>query len=143
MRKNSRAHKIYEAGLAEVCEEGLTLAEYGLVKAFATMIAEATKPKAKKEKPPLLFTEKDVLQALNYDLQVVKHGGLNRCLGQLVLKEDDLALFTAWFDEVMYPWMRSKEIEFTYSMLVRKFPEWLEKSRQHTGAVVKTSNWVV
>lgn len=133
MRKNSRAYKIYEAGLAELDNiPNEQYAEY--LKVAAAMIAEATKPKAKKEKKPLLYNEHDVLKQLNYDLAVARHGSLNRQLGTMALKETDLEQFRLWFEEVMYPWLHNKNIELTYSMLTRKYPEWLEKARQHRSA---------
>ena len=139
MRKNSRAYKIYEAGVESVEREFLSPEDQALLKAIAAMIAKATEKKAPKEKKKLLYNEHDVLRQLNYDLAVAKHGSLNRQLGTMALKETDLSQFKVWFEEVMYPWMHSKDVEFTYSMLSRKYPEWLEKARQYRGSGAVTA----
>tara|TARA_R110002020_G_scaffold207256_2_gene412649 strand:- start:4599 stop:5036 length:438 start_codon:yes stop_codon:yes gene_type:complete len=133
MRKNSRAYKIYEAGMDQLkISTEPEAAE--LVRAIAVMIAEATKPKEKKKQPPLLYNEGDVIKRLNYDLKVARHGGLNRQLRTLNLLPDDLDQFEAWFTGSMYPWLQGKDIELTYSMVVRKYPEWLERARQYSGS---------
>ena len=134
MRKNSRAYKIYDAGFNEMDSIGsCTAEEAAMLRAIAVMIDYATK-KPVKEKKKLLYNEHDVLKQLNYDLAVSRHGSLNRQLGTLALKEGDLEQFRLWFEEVMYPWLHNKNIELTYSMLTRKYPEWLEKARQHRSA---------
>lgn len=136
MRKNSRVFKIYEAGLDNIDENAtLTLGEYQIIRATAAMIAEATAPK-KKEKPPLLYDEKAVLgavqEAIGHKLEAARYGGINRVLRSMSLKADDLALLQAWLTAVMVPWSQSVDgFQFTYSMLVRKLPEWTEKARQH------------
>lgn len=132
MDKRTRAGKIYEAGLAE-SEHCLEPVNESMLKAIATMIDYATKKPKKKEKKQLLYNEQDVLKVVNYDLKPTRWGGLNRVLSNLSLQENDLELFEVWFREIMYPWMHSKDIEFTFSMLTRKYPEWLEKARQYKG----------
>ena len=136
MRKNSRAGKIYAAGVAEAEEIAggeISNEWHTMLSAMAVMIDHATAKKKPEKKPPLLFTEKDVLQALPIEVAVARHGGLNRQLGKLELLSTDLDQFITWFTESMLPWLQSKDVEFTYSMLVRKFPEWLERSRQYSG----------
>ena len=139
MRKNSRAYKIYEAGVE--ASDGLLMSETrAMLQAIAAMIAKATeKPKAK-DKKPLLYDEHAVLKQLNYDLAVTKHGSLNGQLRRMSLKETDLEQFKLWFEEVMYPWLHNKNVELTYSMLTRKYPEWLEKARQHRAIGTGPSN---
>ena len=105
-----------------------------LLKAIAAMIDFATAKPKPKEKAKLLYNEKDVLGVLNYDLQVTRWGGLNAQLRRMTLQEDDLEKFTTWFAGSMYPWMQSKEVELTFSMLTRKYPEWLERARQYSGS---------
>lgn len=133
MDKRTRAYKIYQAGLDELPD--LYQGDPAILMAIAAMIDFATakkKPKKKDEKLP--FTEADVLRELPLDLEVARHGSLNRCLGSITtLRQSDLPEFISWFTECMQPWLESKDIPFTYSMLVRKFPEWLEKARQHVG----------
>jgi len=133
MRKNSRAYKIFEAGLETAELTGASSLTVNDLRSIAAMIAHATTPKKAKEKKKLLYNEKDVLAVLNYDLEVTRYGSLNRQLGTLALKETDLEQFRTWFSEVMYPWLHSKDIELTFSMLTRKYPEWLEKARQYRG----------
>lgn len=142
MRKNSRAGKIFQAGLDAIDECPDCDTEH-LLAALAAMIDYATAKKVK-EKKKLLYNEHDVLRVLNYELAVTRHGSLNRQLGTMQLRDDDLPLFEAWFRDVMYPWMQSKEdFAFTYSMLTRKYPEWLEKARQYDGKSTpdRTQSW--
>ncbi len=156
MRKNSRAYKILGGGLAEV--EVLTkgtskleeLDEYEdrILRAFGAMIDHATKPKSTPKKPPLLFDEKKVLSALEtagITLEVARHGRLNRNLRNCDLRPGDLDLMVGWITTSMHPWLQSKDIELTYSMLCRKWPEWLERARtSKQGAPVnQTEAWVV
>ena len=92
---------------------------------------------------PMVYTEKDLLTTLPVELEVVRYGKLTRVLRCIALREGDLAAFETWFTESMYPWMQAQDVEFTYSMLCRKYPEWLEKARQYNGTVSGTSteNW--
>ena len=141
MDKRTRAYKIFQAGRATYGEEhtAFSMADRDLL-AIAAMIDFATaKKKPAKDKDPLLFTEQDVLKAINYDLQVTRWGGLNAQLRRMSLKGDDLEKFKVWFDGSMYPWMKSKDIELTFSMLTRKFPEWLERARHYAGSGFDTS----
>ena len=149
MDKRTRAGKIYAAGLAaagvdiEEFSDVPEASDWEILVAIAAMIAEATK-KPERKKKELLYNEHDVLRVLNYELAVTRHGSLNRQLGNMELRDDDLVLFEAWFRDVMYPWMQTKEdFAFTYSMLTRKYPEWLEKARQHSPAstATQTASW--
>lgn len=134
MNKRSRAWNIYEVGLEH--HDG----DNSLLLAIAAMIDYATKKPTKKKKSTL-YSEHDVIKATGQELSVTRYGVLQRQLGTMNLKDDDLELFSCWFSEVMLPWFHSKEVEFTYSMLCRKFPEWLEKARQHQPKQPETKGW--
>ncbi len=153
MRKNSRAYKIYEAGLAEaeaLIKEDPELGpvDHPEIKVLAAMLDFATKPKSTPKKPPLLFDEKKVLSALEMagiKLEVARHGRLNRNLRNCDLRPTDLELMVGWITTSMHPWLQSKDIELTYSMLCRKWPEWLERARtsKQGTPVNQTEAWVV
>lgn len=141
--KKSVACRIYERGLVEV--KNPTPEQEVMLRAFAAMLREATKPTKKAEKkpkPPLLYTEADVLDSLDIEFHITRYGMLNRVLRTMNLQPDDLDYFTPWFNNSMLPWFKSKEVEVTISMLCRKYPEWLEKARQSgTPKEEQESNW--
>lgn len=143
MDKRTKGGKLYAATLDQFPDADFSPSQLHLLQAIAFMLTEVKNPKKPKQ-APLLYTEHDVLGVLNYDLEVVRHGVLNRKLRTIELRDTDLEQFEVWFREVMYPWLHSKDIALTYSMLCRKYTEWLERARQYNGqssAVQQEENW--
>jgi len=157
VRKNSRAGK-----LLATLPEGLLVPteQLALLQAVAIMLAQATKKRItcthecdetcgkkvrkRADQPKLPFTEAELIAQLPTEIAVTRSGPLTNALLKLDLLPDDLSTFTVWFTESMFPWMQSKDIDFTYSMLVRKLPEWLERARQYGGTTSQertTENW--
>lgn len=139
MDKRTRAYKIYDAGIQAL--DPLEVPDNkALLLAVAAMIDFATKKPEKKKAnyDKLLYNEQDVLATLNYDLEVTRHNMLNRQLKTMVLKDGDLDKFKTWFENSMYPWMKKNGVELTFSMLTRKYPEWLERARHYSGSGYET-----
>jgi len=145
MDKRTRAGKIAAVGVEAYPDDnnnnnGIDI--HSLISSIAAMIDYATKKPVKKPKAPLLYTERDVVEATGLTLTATRYGGLNAQLSRMSLLPDDLELFTVWFRDDMYPWMVSNAVIPTFSMLTRKYPEWLEKARLYEGTPDTTKeNW--
>jgi len=135
MDGRTRVGRIYKAGL-EGIEDGLhiNIEDLPLLQALAAMIDYATKKPVRRkasDEPKLLYSEFDVLKSLTgVQIAVVKPGRLSKVLTGLSLKDDDLMQLRNWWQQSMLPWLQSKDIEVTYSMVCRKFPDWLGRARQ-------------
>ncbi len=133
MDKRSRTYKIYNAAMSIQAE--WPAEQDSLLQAIAAMLDYATAKRVPaKDKKPLIYTEQDVIRQLSYDFSITRHGRLNGVLKTLSLEGEDLEKIRVWFSESMFPWMLENEVELTYSMLCRKYPEWLERARQYKGS---------
>lgn len=130
MRKKSsdRFKRLVEVGLTN--GEGVDVA---LISALAAMLDDALPP-SKKEKAitdeMLPFTPTELLDALGISVSGVARqtwGALRRVIHQSAATRADLALLNDWIERPDNWWKTNTEI--TASLLVRKFPTWLESAR--------------
>lgn len=148
MDKRSRTYKIYKAGVEAynaTSGDAPSPQSADMLVSIAAMLDFATKKPEKKDKETkkLLYTERDVIRCLNYDFTITKYGRLSGVLSNIKQRPEDLKKFTDWFNQSWYPWAQRNEVVLTYSMLCRKYPEWLEKAYQWSGCRSETtSKWV-
>jgi len=106
--------------------------EVALLKAVATMLAESrSRTAAPAGKLP--YTENNVISSMNYDLCVTTPGKLNEVISRIKHEPGDLDNFKLWFTAVHYPWAKINDVDITYQMVCRKYPEWLQRARKYAS----------